>query len=562
MAREISLVDFAPLSGDDWYAPLKAAIAYLAVLGGGTLRVPKRTTPYACNVTVAIDITANDITIQLDAGAVLENTSTGGVDFFRFAGATGGRHRVNFRDGTIRSRASAGHVFTFAADVGLAFADWTSEIVQLNPAKSIVKGSAWTSSGMFSNRFGGPQWGHGSGGTPGAATCPTVPAVDIATTTNAFNANAFTMLRVNAHHGTAPFFSFLNNGISTAAFYSHNVVDVGTVEQVRSGFVKAHGALGLEVRAAFYDSKTIDGHVIETGTGSGGRNSEQCRIGPVDFVSVISGGDGVVGLVSDTPRTITNLTWSGATATAESTAHGFQSGQRVYVSGADQADYNGRFTVTVVDANTFTYPLQNSPATPATGTITAKSAAMTVKLGDGDFRQTILHVGGNKTAEVEVDLNNRSALVVGDHSKVLFVRAAAAMTTLIRGGDSGESAVETDTVLASTIAERSAGAGITLLGQDIKAILVGTAAVDLPSLGAGTSALVRVNATGVKTGDRLIFHPNSNGPGPGAPTSSVDLIVGLPWISADDHISFIVYNVSGGTANSSNRTWHWMVFRS
>jgi hypothetical protein len=101
-----------------------------------------------------------------------------------------------------------------------------------------------------------------------------------------------------------------------------------------------------------------------------------------------------------------------------------------------------------------------------------------------------------------------------------------------------------------------------LLGQDIKAILVGTAAVDLPSLGAGTSALVTVTATGVKTDDRLIFHPNRNGPGPGAPTSSAALVVGLPWISADDQISFIVYNVSGGMVNSSNRTWHWMVFRS
>jgi hypothetical protein len=187
---------------------------------------------------------------------------------------------------------------------------------------------------------------------------------------------------------------------------------------------------------------------------------------------------------------------------------------------------------------------------------------MTVKLGDGDFRQTILHVGGNQAAEVEVDLNNRSALVVGDHSKVLFVRAAAETTTLIRGGGSGESAVETDTVLASTIDERSTGAGITLLGQTIKAIVMGTTAVDLPSLDAGTSALISVNATGVKMGDRLIFHPNSNGPGPGAPTSTAALVVGLPWISADDHISFIVYNASGGTVNASNRTWHWMVFRS
>jgi hypothetical protein len=61
---------------------------------------------------------------------------------------------------------TAGHTFTFADEVGVGFAHWTSEIVQLNPAKSITSGSAWTSSGMFSNRFGGPQWEHDSGSSP------------------------------------------------------------------------------------------------------------------------------------------------------------------------------------------------------------------------------------------------------------------------------------------------------------------------------------------------------------------------------------------------------------
>jgi hypothetical protein len=44
------------------------------------------------------------------------------------------------------------------------------------------------------------------------------------------------------------------------------------------------------------------------------------------------------------------------------------------ISGAGQADYNGDFAITVTGANTFTYTVANSPATPATGTITSKVA--------------------------------------------------------------------------------------------------------------------------------------------------------------------------------------------
>jgi hypothetical protein len=126
------------------------------------------------------------------------------------------------------STKTAGDIFTFTDDVGLGLVEWTSEIVQLNPDRSIIKGSAWTSSGLFSNRFGGPLWAHGSASDP-----PTASAVDINTTTNAFNANEFSMLRVNCHHGTAPFFSFINDSPLNGVWYSHNKVAVRTVEQAR-----------------------------------------------------------------------------------------------------------------------------------------------------------------------------------------------------------------------------------------------------------------------------------------------------------------------------------------
>jgi len=73
-------------------------------------------------------------------------------------------------------------------------------------------------------------------------------------------------------------------------------------------------------------------------------------------------------------KTIT-ITRSGSTATATAAAHGFLPGQIILVAGADQADYNGEFyIVTVPTSGTFTYTVANSPATPATGTITAKIA--------------------------------------------------------------------------------------------------------------------------------------------------------------------------------------------
>lgn len=548
--RQISLIDFAPLSGTDWYPALREALAYLAALGGGRLHVPNRPAPYACNVTTVIPIASNDIEIELEPGAMLRNTSVSGVDFFQIAGTGGTRRRVNFRGGRIVSEVSAGHVFTFAPGVGLGRADWTSEIVQLNPAKSILIWTGASGSGLFTNRFGGPNWEHGSGRIPGAGS-PSVPAVDIDNAAedvdtdgfNVFNDNTFAMQRCTCHFGTKPFFSFVNNGPPVGAFYSHNSVSIRTIEGARRGFIKVAGALGFVVRdCAFYDSKDVDGHLIETAAGAGGRSCEQCHFEDIEVVSISGNVVGVAG----TSKSVTSLTRSGSIATATVMRHGFAVGQCIYVSGANQEGYNGRFNVvSVPDANTFTYAMSDPVATPATGTITAEVAAMTIAIGASDARHTFSGIGGNRTSTVEVDLNDCGALVLGDHDRCGYYRASTTLSTVV--GEDSETRVDT----------RS----ISLGGQSIKAILSFTAAVDLPSLGAGAMALVAVTATGVKMGDRLLFHPNRNGPGPGAPTTTAALVIGLPWISADDQISFIVHNPTGASIDSSNRTWHGLVFR-
>lgn len=79
----------------------------------------------------------------------------------------------------------------------------------------------------------------------------------------------------------------------------------------------------------------------------------------------------VNGFNSQTPSSITRV---GATATVSATAHGFVSGQVVNVTGCTQTEYNGDFPITVVDANSFTYAVTGSPATPATGSPQVKAA--------------------------------------------------------------------------------------------------------------------------------------------------------------------------------------------
>ena len=65
-------------------------------------------------------------------------------------------------------------------------------------------------------------------------------------------------------------------------------------------------------------------------------------------------------------------------ATVTCNGHGFSTGDSIYIAGASPAEYNGVFTVTVVDPNTFTYPISGSPVSPAGGTsITATPVRVT-----------------------------------------------------------------------------------------------------------------------------------------------------------------------------------------
>ena len=75
-------------------------------------------------------------------------------------------------------------------------------------------------------------------------------------------------------------------------------------------------------------------------------------------------------LTAQTPKSCT-LTQTGGVATAACTAHGYADGAAVTIAGATPSDYNGLKQIRVTSADSFTFSIASSAASPATGTITA-----------------------------------------------------------------------------------------------------------------------------------------------------------------------------------------------
>lgn len=81
-------------------------------------------------------------------------------------------------------------------------------------------------------------------------------------------------------------------------------------------------------------------------------------------------------LVNGYTATVTSITRSGSVATViVPVGHHAYTGQSVTIAGANETDYNGTFTITVVNAVTFTYTVPGAPSSPATGAITWKKLA-------------------------------------------------------------------------------------------------------------------------------------------------------------------------------------------
>lgn len=100
---------------------------------------------------------------------------------------------------------------------------------------------------------------------------------------------------------------------------------------------------------------------------------------------------------------VTGITRSGNTATATTvSAHNLASNVSVIIAGANQSEYNlVNAPVTVTGMNTFTYTVAGSPATPATGTITAAYDSALVPVISSAFGATL-----NLSLDVPVTLQS------------------------------------------------------------------------------------------------------------------------------------------------------------
>jgi hypothetical protein len=80
--------------------------------------------------------------------------------------------------------------------------------------------------------------------------------------------------------------------------------------------------------------------------------------------------DGTVGYyiaTTSTAQTISSITFSGTTATlTTASGHGLVTNNRVVISGASPAAYNGAFVITVISATQFEYTMASEPASNAT----------------------------------------------------------------------------------------------------------------------------------------------------------------------------------------------------
>lgn len=429
----------------NWRTIVDAAMAYLDDQGGGVLQFPASGTPYDINNTGlgAIPWTYNGIWWVGDSTAsIVRNTSTDGTALLMF-GSTGSVTRNGLRNLKLDSISTAGHIVSFNGQ-GMSHSTWENLwLVQRATGYSIIQGLFEDfPGGCFENDFVDCVWEHGEGSNPPDAA-PTVPAIDIESNTNLFSFNRWIRGRFHCHGGLAPFVRLHctndDTGNNAKWFHQNEFRDLN-VEVPRRGVFDFRGCSGTIIRnVGYFDvgqngyDPGLDGHLVSLTTGDGGRNCEYSRIELTSRVGAVV----TLADVAGTAASVSSITRSGNIATLTRTSHGFVAGDRVYVAGADQDDYNGRFTVlTAPTADTLTFQVSNSPASPATGTITVAEAALDVYLGPDNVGDHLIDTQArNVTGVAEVNANSTNARIdTRDPAKLLVLHGA---NTLGQDGDPG-----------------------------------------------------------------------------------------------------------------------------
>ena len=119
------------------------------------------------------------------------------------------------------------------------------------------------------------------------------------------------------------------------------------------------------------------------------------------------------GLDSGSTQSVTSITRSGTTATVTTSGnHGFSSGDLIFIAGANETAYNGEVEIEVTGTTTFTYTVSGSPASPATGTITASPGI------DVYAKYSITHQGRNWLFNVKTTNDTPHLMVASEFENV------------------------------------------------------------------------------------------------------------------------------------------------
>lgn len=141
---------------------------------------------------------------------------------------------------------------------------------------------------------------------------------------------------------------------------------------------------------------------------------------------------------------VSSISRSGSTATVTTgSAHLYTTGDIVTMAGADQPEYNGNFTATVTGGSTFTYPVQGSPATPAT-TATSLTASVTsggsIPVGTYTYKATFVSASGETLGST-----------ASSSATVSAVSVPSAPSTIIRTGGPAEITSITRSLQVATV---------------------------------------------------------------------------------------------------------------
>lgn len=146
------------------------------------------------------------------------------------------------------------------------------------------------------------------------------------------------------------------------------------------------------------------------------------------------------------------LTRTSTTATvATPSAHGYTTGDTIFISGATQPEYNGAFVITVTGSTGFTFAVTGTPASPGTGTIvlrkgyirvTSATLGRTYFLGKQGISavqvykasdQSTVAASGNYTTDLNAGsitiIDTASGISGGDNLEVAFTVAARSFET-------------------------------------------------------------------------------------------------------------------------------------